>query len=79
MEFIQDDHEDILYWVDKQIDYYYLSSIQPSYITRKKNIDKVPSFQSRKFQHHLNDNNTTTNTIHLLILKKKSELVNSIV
>jgi hypothetical protein len=37
MKFIQDDYEDILYWVDKQIDYYYLSSIQPSYITKKKN------------------------------------------
>jgi hypothetical protein len=79
MEFIQNDHEDILYWVDNQIDYYYLSSIQPSYITRKKNIDEVPSFQSRKFQHHLNDNNTTTNTNHLLILKKKSKLINSII
>jgi hypothetical protein len=75
MEFIQDDYEDILYWVDKQIDYYYLSSIQPSYITKKK-MDKVSSFQSRKFQHHLNDNNTTTTTIHLLILKKKSKLIN---
>jgi hypothetical protein len=30
LEFIQDDYEYILYWVDKQIDYYYLLYVQPS-------------------------------------------------
>jgi hypothetical protein len=47
LEFIQDDYEYILYWVDKQIDYYYLPYVQPS--SRRKNMEEFGEAKLRSY------------------------------
>jgi len=65
LKFVQNNYEDILYWIDKQIDCYYLLFVQPFRIEMKKNMEEVSSLQSRHFQHHLFDKNNTTATTTL--------------
>ena len=52
--------------------------VQPSQITRKKNIEEVLPHQSRQFQHHLNDNNnivaSTTLCVNILSINSEEEI-----
>jgi hypothetical protein len=56
LKFIQDDYKEILYWGDKQIDYYYLPYIQPSQKARRKNMEEFGESKISKLSNHVEDN-----------------------